>query len=237
VDEDLKNLLVLEEDEEDEEIIGLVQDATADELCELAAELDEESALSEFKLAGILYHVKKDKAFRQIDDGRYDVDGGFAQYCEEELAVGYRKAQYLIKIYTVGTRYGLNAEQVAEMGWTKAAVIVDSMDEDNAEKLIELAGENTVTDLKDTIKESYTKKGKDEREIVKRITFKFRLAEDAAASVDGYLEQAGEQLGLKKPEDIFEHIITEWAGEHLDIKPARKTKTSAKSRGRGGKKG
>lgn len=233
-DEDLKGLIILQENEEDPEVLEIVEEAS--DLCEVAEEMAEEAAVQDFRLGGILYHVRISKAFREIKDGEYNVKGGFQQYVEKELGIGYRKAMYLIDIYTKWSRFGLDASKVAEIGWTKAQEIARVMDEENAEQLVELAEESTVTELKETIKESFSKQGKDTREVVRKVTFKFRLAEDAAKAVEGYLEMAAEQLGAKKPEEVFEHIVTEWAQEHLDVSATKRVKKTAASSEKAAKK-
>lgn len=219
VDEDLKGMIILTEEEEDEDILKMVEES---DVIELAEELAQESSDVDYKLGGILYHVRKDKLFRKIKGGIYDVKGGFAEYVANELKYGYRKAMYLIDIYTKFNKFGLSPESVGEIGWTKAMVIAGAMEEDNAEELLELAKESSASDLKDTIKESYSKKGEDNREVVKKTTFKFRLVESAGAIVQDYLQQAAQQLGFKKLDDAFEAIVTTWASEHLDVTQVRR---------------
>lgn len=218
-DEDLKGLIILTEEEEDKEILELIEDA---DITELAEDLAQESASAEYKLGGVLYHVRIGKAFREIHKGKYNVKGGFQQYVEQELRLGYRKAMYLIDIYTKFNKFGLDPDTVAEIGWSKAMSISSVMDEKNAEELVELAKEQSAADLKETIKESFSKKGEDNREVVRKTTFKFKLVESQGAIVADLLQQAAQQLGSKKLDDAFEHIITEWAAEHLDVATTRK---------------
>ena len=162
-------------------------------------------------------------------------------FVENELKVGYRKAMYLIKGYGAWNKYGLTQEDFTAIGWTKAIQISDVMDSENAQELVELAKESSVNELKETIKESYVPEGKDTREVVKKVTFKFRLVEDQAATIQDYLEMAASQLEEKKLDAVFEHIVSEWATEHLDVsamkkrgkaKAASKKTTSKKSTAR-----
>lgn len=230
VDPELKDLIILSEDEEDEEILALVNEA--DDLCELAHDVSEEAAATEYRLGGVLYHVRVTGAHKALDD-RYAQRGGFGLYVEEQLGVKYRKAMYLIDIYAKFNKYGIPANKVAELGWTKSQEIARVMDEENAEELVGIAGENTYEDLKDTIRESYSTKGgkSDPGEKVKRVTLKFRLLEDDGATVRQYFEQAKQALGLDDDNKVFEHIVTEWATENLDVKKSRgKGKTAGKGK-------
>ena len=223
VDPDLRDMIILSPDEEDAEIVALINES--DDICALAEEASEESAATDYRLGGILYHVRLSGAYKDLDE-KYAAKGGFGVYVEERLSVGYRKSMYLIDIYAKWNKYGLPSEKVQEIGWTKAQEIARVMNADNAEELVELAEGNTVTDLKETIKESYVRKGEDTREVVKRVTFKFRLVENAAVAVREYFEMAKAHLGYDKDEDVFEAIVTEWAQEHLEVSKTRKVGSS-----------
>lgn len=198
-------------EEEDEEIAALVSDT--DDLLALAKELDEESAAHDWKLGGVLYHVRLDKAYETLDK-RYKENGGFELYVQEHLNIEYRKAMALIQIYYNCNKFGVDPKAVTEMGWTKAWKIAQVMDEDNAQELVELASESTVADLVENIKASYVNKGGSKGDKKKLITFKFRLFEDQAEGVRNTLEAAAEALGLKNLDAAFEHIVQEWGTEH-----------------------
>ena len=213
---------------EDEEITALVEGAES--VLELAEELVEEGAELDYKLGGVLYHVRLSKEYQSLD-ARYAENGGFGLYVKERLNVEYRKAMYLIDIYYKFNLFGIDAEKVKEIGWTKASKIAAVMSEDNAEELVELAEKSTVADLQDTIKEDYVEKGgsKTAGEKKKRVTFKFRLFEDQASLVTEVLNTVAKDMGVKDLSAAFEHIVAEWAAENLNLKPAAKAKTAAKT--------
>jgi hypothetical protein len=208
-------------EKEDKDILKLIKGA---DILELAQELSEDSAALDYRLGGVLYHVRLDKAFVKLDK-KYAENGGFGLYVKDHLNIEYRKAMYLIDIYVAFNKFGIDAAKVAELGWTKAAKIAAVMDADNAEELVKLAEDSTVADLVETIKESYKEVGRKKGERKKMISFKFRLFEDQADAVKRVITAAGEQLGLKRLDDAFEHIVMEWGVEHGLIKkkdvPAR----------------
>jgi RNase P/RNase MRP subunit p29 len=220
-DPELKGMLILSEEEEDEDILTLVNES--EDLCGLAQEMSEESASLDYRLGGVLYHVRLSGAYKDLDES-YVTKGGFMKYIEEQLPVGYRKAMYLIDIYTKWRKYDLDVEKVQQIGWTKAQEIARVMTAENAEELVKLAEDSTVSDLKETIKESYTG-GSKEREAVKKITFKFRLTEDAGANVREFFEQAKAEMGLERDEEVFEQIVTQWATDHLSVKKVGRAST------------
>lgn len=220
---------------EDEDIVALVEGS--ENILELASELVEEGAELDYRLGGVLYHVRLSKEYQGLDD-RYKENGGFGLYVKEHLNIEYRKAMYLIDIYYKFNLFGIAADKVKEIGWTKAAKIAAVMTEDNAEDLVELAEENTVADLQDTIKEQYVAgKGEGKVEKKKRVTFKFRLFEENATVVTEILEEAAQTLGTKDLATVFEHIVTEWGAEYLNIKPKKAAKAAAKAPAKASAKG
>lgn len=214
----------LEEENEDQEIVELVN--AAEDVLALAKEVSEEASAIEYKLGGVLFHVRKSGAYKELDN-RYGEKGGFGLYVLEQLNVEYRKAMYLIDIYYKWNKFGLEAEKVAQIGWAKAAKIAAVMTEDTAEELLELAENNTVADLVENIKTSYKEVGgtKGEKKILK--TFKFRLFEDQAAAVEEVLNAVASAMEFKTLDQAFEHIVMEWATEH-PITPAKPAKAAVK---------
>ena len=217
-DSELKDLDILGEGEEDQDIVDLVEDT--DDICELARELADEQAISAYRLGGVLYHVRISGAYKEAGD-QYAGRAGFGKWAEDMLGIKYRKAMYLTKIYARFNKHGIGSEVLAELGWTKCSYLVNVLDDDNVDELIELAKSSTSRDLQDTIRASYTKDG-EKKEIVKRVSFRFSLEQDAGVAVAELLEMAEEQLGLEHSNEVFETIITEWAIEHMDVSKVRK---------------
>ena len=93
---------------------------------------------------------------------------------------------------------------------------------------MELAEESSFRDLEDTVKEFKTTKGGEKGVRIKKLGFRFRIAEEGGIILNDYLEQARTELGMDNLDDVFQHILTEWSAEHLNLK-----KKKAKSKGRG----
>ncbi len=206
--------------DEDPDVLALVEGA--EDLITTAQELEAQAATTEWQIGGLLYHIKKDKAHHEIlgEDGKpigaYQEPGGFDLFLEEYFNIGYRKAMYLIKIYIGFTLSGIEnpAERLAQIGWTKAAKIAEHMgaEDSNPEELVELAANNTVPDLSEALKDS-VRVGTDTRELVKRLTLRFRFMAADAAAVNAILEKARDTLGLKDLSETLSYIITDWAME------------------------
>ena len=210
----------LGEDAEDQEILGLVNES--EDILELAKEVAEESAAIEYRLGGVLFHVRKSKAYEELD-ARYKEKGGFSVYLLEHLNIEYRKAMYLIDIYYKWNKFGLDPAKVAQVGWAKAAKIAAVMTEENADELVELAENNTVADLVENIKTSYKEVGGTKGDKKKLKLFKFKLFESQADAVEEVLASVMGAMNFKNLDEAFEHIVMEWATEH-PIEGAKETK-------------
>lgn len=219
---------------EDAEVMALVEGS--DDLIATAQELDSRAAATEYQFGGILYHIRKEKAYLKVDGGEaYAEKGGFEKFLQEFFNIEYRKAMYLIKIYIGFNVAGIEnaAETVAEMGWTKASKIAPLMmvEGQKPEELIELAKTSTVSDLSTAIMDS-KRIGGSPGTAKARLTLRFRFFEEEASTVNAILEAAKEQLTLKDIGEALSHIVQEWAQEHgggeATKETAPKQKTAAK---------
>lgn len=218
---------------EDESVLALIEENRAD-LIGLAQNLESEVAASEYRLGGVLYHIKKDKAYLSVEGGeQYDEKGGFQKFLIDHFNLGYRKAQYLIEIYVSFTQAGIAdaADVVARIGWTKAQKIASPMMEDGADvdALIELAENNVVTDLSEMLKDTVEVGGsRTPGEKKTRLTLKFRYLEEEAGIVEDILNVAGEKLGTSGEQALFQ-ILSEWAVAN-NVETAQKEEPKAKAK-------
>ena len=200
---------------EDEAVLALI--AENDNLIEIAQGLESDIAKNEYLIGGILFHVKKDGAYKDADPS-YAEKGGWAKFLSDNMNIEYRKAQYLIDIYVAFNVAGITdaADRVAAMGWTKASKIAPLMNEDgqNPEELITLANESTVAELQESISVQKTSVGAVKGEIKKRTIMKFSFFEDEGAALADIINGAMEQHGLKKHEEAFAMIVNEWAAQN-----------------------
>lgn len=201
---------------EDAEVVALVEGS--DDLIATAQELESKAATTEYQFGGILYHIRKEKKFLEVDGGdQYAEKGGFEKFLQEYFNVEYRKAMYLIKIYIAFNVAGVEDASgvVAAMGWTKASKIAPLMllEGQKPDELIELANSSTVNDLSTAIMDS-KRIGGAPGEAKKRLTLRFRFFEEEAASLNAILDAAKDQLALKDVGEAMSHIIQEWASEH-----------------------
>lgn len=212
---------VLTDEQEDAEVLAMVSEAEgAEGLISIAQELEGVIATSEYRIGGILYHIKKDGSYKQLDNGAYAGNKGFQEFLKAYTNVDYRKAQYLIKIYVTFGQAGIEnpAEVVARIGWTKASVLVDPMTKEgaNAEDLIKLAETNTVADLRSTIEEQTVNVGgtRTPGESKTRVTMKFRFYEEKAVQLTEILTAVKAEQGFLDDGEALDFILTDWAANN-----------------------
>lgn len=218
----------LTDEMQSDDVMALISGKTASQMIKVAQAHAKDAMMHDWTLGGILYNVKTSGAYKKVQDKKYDVKGGWALFVDEQIGLDYRKAQYLVDIYAKFTRYGVKQDVAARIGWSKASRISAAMDKENADELVELAETSSFRDLEDTVKAEFSTKGASKGVRIKKLSFRFRLVEEGGAVVQDYLEQARVELGLESMDDAFQHIVTEWAQEKLNLK-----KNRAKGKGRG----
>jgi hypothetical protein len=222
---------------EDADVLALVEGADQVDggLIGVAQDLETGIENQTFQLGGILYHVKKTKAFEELEGDEFKGPQGFANYVQAYHKFGYRKAMNLIEIYITMNKLGIEnaASVVAEIGWTKASKIVVAMDDENAADLIELARNNTVESLTDAIKTQTVSVGGTPGEKATRVQIKLRYFEEEGRDIEGYLTSVKDTQGLKSIEEAFAFIVEEHrqgSAEAAPVEAAPKQATATKGR-------
>ncbi len=209
---------------EDEEVLALVSGER--DLIEVAQELEATAATSEYRLGGVLFHIKKDKTYLNVEGGeQYAEKGGFGTFLRDYFNVEYRKAMYLIDIYIAFTQAAIEnpAEAVARMGWAKASKIARPMQLEGANPtdLVSLAENNTLADLSTAIKEQVEVGGtRTPGTKVTRTTLKFRLLDQEGASVTQVLEAVQSAQSLKDIGEALVYVINDWAANNAGTSAA-----------------
>lgn len=206
---------------EDAEVLALIEQS--DNLIETAQTLEANAATAEFQLGGVLYHIKKDKAYLELEGGEeYAETGGFQKFLAEYFNIEYRKAMYLIDIYVNFSLAGIEApaETVARIGWAKASKIARLMTAEgqNPEELIELAENNTVVDLSSALREQVEVGGtRTAGEKKTRVTLRFRLFEEEGKTTEEILKACAEKQGLKDIGEALVFIVNDWATNNTEV--------------------
>jgi hypothetical protein len=163
--------------------------------------------------------------------GEYeDSNTGFEAFINDNFAGaeavgGVRKIRYFMSIYENFSTLPNAAEVVKELtkvGWWKAALMAKYVTEENATELVQVAQSQNSKEFEATLKTSYVTEagtnargGATSRATIKRTVITVKLFEDQAEGVNHILAAAQKQLGMSDLNHTFEHIVTEWAADHL----------------------
>lgn len=165
---------------------------------------------TEFTLGGILKHIHDEGIYKERG---FDGPKGFANFCEQYLDVDYRKARYLMTIYTVFMQVGLDEKTVAQIGWSKAKELaripVDRLRQD-IETLVAFATTNSRDDLVGHMQTTYAGDLRTRGGQVKTTKFTFVVEEDAGDLVREALQAACREIDTDNLNAAFQHIVNEW---------------------------
>lgn len=199
--------------QEDANVLALIEGADGIEggLTGIAQSLETAIESQTYQLGGVLYHIKRDGGFKDLDPA-FAENKGFEAYVNAYFGFSYRKAMNLIEIYVAFNQLNIEnaAEVVAELGWTKASKLAGAMDDENAQDMIELARNNTVEGLSEAIRVQKVEVGGTPGEKKVRATIRLKYWEDEANDITETLNSVKEKQGLKTTEDAFSFIITEF---------------------------
>ena len=108
-------------------------------------ELLEGEGLSDFRLGGLFARLQ--------DIGDFGDSANFAEYVFARFGIKYRKARYLIEIYTGLLNAGVAWEKVKEVGWTKLKTIVSILTPDNVDEWVAKAMAMNTISLEQAVKD------------------------------------------------------------------------------------
>lgn len=198
--------------EETKSVTEVLKGRSAIEAAKMLVNRNEQT---EFTLGGVLHHIYVTGEFKTLG---YDGKRGFSDYVEQALGVAYRKARYLISIYTTFAQVfrakGITEDDLLKLGWSKAkelARIPVNQLVENYDSLIAMAsdGETSRDELIKHISENYEVTQR--KETVKAIDFRFRLVADAAEMAKDALDQAKKLAGDNADDNkAFEYIVGDW---------------------------
>lgn len=192
--------------------------ATAEALCERADSTD-------FTLGGVLARIQETAAFETLTDAKgqpkYGVGAvGFGNFCEQHLGMKYRKATYLIGIYTTCTRLGVTEQQLSGIGWSKIKEAVNQMTAENVDSILEQAKALPYEQFKQAMKKQLVAAGgkvHGNTDKVVKTTFTFKAFADQAEVISTALALAKPKADVPADADeitanslALVYIINEW---------------------------
>lgn len=176
----------------------------------LATDLVEADGFNLFKLGGVLAIIY-DKKFYE----GYGFET-FAKFVEDEHGMKYRKAMYLINIYTKLVEANIEWATVKHLGWTKLRVIADHLTHENASEWITRSEGMTVAQLEDYIR-SMNAGGTSEEadDAAKTTTMTFKVHADQKDDIRASVDKAKAEFGTEFDNIALHHMAMAYISGNL----------------------
>lgn len=207
--------------------------AESKDVIQAAKTLAKRSQQNDFALGGVLNHIRDTGIWKTVTDAlgnAYEGKRGFTQFIKDNLDVDYRKAMYLIKIYTIFRRLGQDEKSLDAMGWSKAKELaaLGSLQNDDGEEVgfqhleehfDELAGIAAKGSREDLVAEIQKRMASATTDKIKVTRYTFKLSGSAAEIADSALAAAEGKIegDSNKKNDAFEYILADWMMHNADM--------------------
>ena len=77
----------------------------------------------------------------------------FSEYVEQEVGLPMRTAQELMRVIRKCVNAEVESERIAEIGWSKVALIASELTKENADDLLKQANEKTYSQLQELLRQ------------------------------------------------------------------------------------
>lgn len=207
--------------------------AESKDVIQAAKVLAKRSQQNDFALGGVLNHIRDSGIWKTVTDAvgnPYEGKRGFTQFIKDHLDVDYRKAMYLIQIYTTFRRLGQDEKSLDAIGWSKAkelAALGRLTNEDGEEvgfkeleeNFDELAGYAASHSREDLVAEIQKRMASATTDKVKITRYTFKLSGTAAEVADSALAAAEAKVegDDNKKNSAFEFILADWLMHNADM--------------------
>ena len=182
----------------------------------MVREFMEDTEFTYFKLGGVLCVIDTKEWF--------GAQGNFRDYVEVTLGIGYRKARYLMSIYTALLDADIPWDKIKDLGWTKTMVLIEILTQENVDEWIAKAKTMTVLQLQEEVKAAKkalagTSGEPEEASSVSTKTFK--LHKDQRETLDAALDKAKGASGTEHDPVALEYICLEYIAPSKKKSPAK----------------
>ena len=198
-----------------------VRRETVRDLCHKATMADDRLQL----VAGeLLYEVHRNHYWKEWtkpnDQGEATAFADFDDYCENELGMRRRKAEYLIGVYAkFVVELDLPKELLRDLEWTKARELITVITADNAEELLGKIKGMTYKDVRDMVRAMRGGGTAGETDAEKMVTLTFRLHPDQAENVNRAIEIAQGMAKSDKTGHALDLICLDFVGSAAGATP------------------
>jgi len=194
-----------------------VENLTAAKAFTLVDDLSNDIEQNSFKLGGALSVIQQ--KCEEGDEAWLGESGSFKDLCNERFNLHYRKAMYLISIYTRLTDESIPYSAVSGIGWTKIAAIAPVITAKNVESWVAKAKKLTYIQLLEAVKKK-TSPGKDATETEgdsNITTMTFKLKPDQKEVVKEALAKVKSETATEYDSVAITNLATGYLGGAVEI--------------------
>lgn len=201
---------------------------------ELVNELIDSGGVNDFRLGGVLARVQSQS---ETEGGEEWLDGhaSFKELLDKKFNLQYRKAMYLIEIYTNLVEKQIPWDAVSSVGWTKLKDLSKVLTQKNVDAWVKRAEKLTVMQLQDVIRKSQNKGGDaSEKETSAVTTMTFKLHPDQKDAIREALDKAKKESHTDVDTVALHNICQAYLGNsiEMEIKGNGEDKTAPKPKGK-----
>ena len=185
------------------EIENMKEQAVYDEI----AKVIEQSEVAYFKLGGLLAV--------SLTNSWFNGYASFKEMIEGKFGFKYRKAMYLVEVYTKVVESGVAWAKLEPVGWTKVQIIAKVLTAENADKWIEIAKAQNAPTLANVVDLEIKKIAglASGDETVKSVTnMHFKVHADQKATIDAALEKSKEISGTEVGAVALTNVCLDFLG-------------------------
>jgi hypothetical protein len=179
-----------------------IETLTKDDARARFLELEENQEETFFEIGGVLSAIRKRKWF--------DPYGSLDEWVEKNTAIKRSRARALIRIYDGVAKSGVTLAKVKHLGWTKLNALVGVLEDEHADRWIEMASNHSRAEIKKLVQEHLVGSAgrKPAESTPTRVkTYKFHVQDDRhVEAVDAAFDAAKKVKGLSNSSDAFAHI-------------------------------
>lgn len=200
-----------------------IENLTEEQAFSAVEQLLDKQGEDDFRLGGLLATIQSHGWF-----------GGYASFKEmvqTKYGLHYRKAMYLIQIYTDLVKNQIPWEKVKGLGWTKLKEIAPILTQENVDEWVAKALVLTVLQLQEAVK-AHLNKGTDADEgdtITSTVTtMTFKVHQDQKETIRSALDKAKAEAGTEFDTVALEAICIGYLGGATDVNASEVSKPTLK---------
>lgn len=198
------------------EVASEVENLTRAKAFTMVDQLVEDVEANHFRLGGILAVIQ---AKSSDDEEWLDKKTSFRELVQERFGLHYRKAMYLIEIYTNLVEKQIPWAAVKHLGWTKLKELARILTPKNVKGWADKAEKMTVIQLQEAVRKATAKGGSDAKEggtsTVTTLTFK--VHEDQKKNIRKALDKGKKEGKTEYDTVALDYIASAYLGNAISV--------------------